>query len=91
MGANGIILPHNIRPVRKIFDEFVVMVSALNVKPSVINVTEHGSMTTATHCFEIHAYQKLIACNREAKGGGVAIYIQKILKGMKCLATKPIC
>ena len=26
---------------------------------------------------EFNLYQKLIACNRETKGGGVAIYIQK--------------
>ena len=71
----GIILLQNIRSIRKNFDEFVVIVSALDVRPVVICLTWLND-NCDTNCFEIHGYQKLIACNRETKGSGVAFYIQ---------------
>ena len=82
MSANEvIILLQNMRPLRKNFDEFVVMVSALGVKPALICLTETWlNEICDTHCFETHGYQKLIACNKETgrnEGGGVAIYLQK--------------
>ena len=82
MSANEVIvLLQNIRSLPKNFDEFVVMVSALGVKPVVICLTEtwlNGNCDA--HCFEKHGYQKLIACNKETgrnNGRGVAIYIKK--------------
>ena len=92
MSANeGIILLQNIRSIRQNFDEFVEMISALDVTTVVICSTETWlNENCDTHCSEIKGSQNLIACNKETKGGGVAIDVQKILNGIKYLATETI-
>ena len=53
-------------------DEFVVMASALGAILVVTFFHETWLNDNCnTYCFEIHGYHKLIASNRETKGGEV--------------------
>ena len=68
---------------KRIFDGFVVTVSALDVKRLVNCLTETWlNENCDTHCFKIHVL-KLIACNRETKRRRSCNLHTKNIKGQK--------
>ena len=73
-----VIMLQNIRSRTKNFDELILKIASLKEKPIAICLTETWFKDKfSSNNFRIDGYDELVTSNREKRGGGVAIFVQK--------------
>ena len=75
-----VIMLQNIRSLTKNFDELTLKIASLKEKPIAICLTETWLKDKfSSNIFLIDCNDELVTSNREKRGGGVAICVQKNL------------
>ena len=70
----------NILSLTKNFDELILEIASLKEKPIAICLTDTWLKDKfSSNIFHIDGYDELVTSNREKRGGGVAIFVQKKL------------
>ena len=75
-----VIMLQNIRSLTKNFDELTLEIASLKEKPIAFCLTETWLKDNFfSNTFHTDGYDELVTSNREKRGGGVAIFVQKNL------------
>jgi hypothetical protein len=73
------ILLLNIRSLRENFDEFLLVLDSMRVKPHIIVLTEIWIYESETTLYDIENFMSFFCCNDRSRSDGVAVYVNNAL------------
>lgn len=82
LNFNGIlILQVNARSINKMdrFDNLKIQISKLIFKPQIVVVSETWIPSHLTQLYNIDGYDSFFSCRKDARGGGLAVFVSKNL------------
>ena len=66
----------NVRSIQKNFELLEVLIESVQSKPTVIALTETWCKENCSpKAYNLNGYGKMLRCDRETRGGGVALYV----------------